>query len=332
MMFVVDGTSEQLQFIPDSPSNPYDNSGNSNNHPGYPHYIYYQNNSLEPGNHILTVNITHMTGEISAIIDYLTYNPSFNSLLEKPDFSQPIPSSTSGSTSITSTGTTTSGPTNTSSIKVPNSGRNAKLISGAVLGSVAGIFLAILLFWFCKRRRTRRKYYREDFKTPITESASTSYIPEPFVLTVPAQLHSPSSKRRSIQDQSQNQIEKWRYESRASKGTSLILTASSSSDQRRNSAPLTASVSRPHITHTESGTQHTQTGESSHEMPEHRSSFFEQTTESQTLTPGGSMRSGVDTQALESQMREIHSRVEMLSTEMSKYMKPPAYENGVSGE
>jgi len=50
----------------------------------YHHFVYFKDDSLEPGDHTLTVTVLNATGNISAIIDYLTYKPTFNNLAEKP--------------------------------------------------------------------------------------------------------------------------------------------------------------------------------------------------------------------------------------------------------
>jgi len=165
--FTVDNNSSTNQFIPGSSSNPYDDDENRSSRAGYPHYVYYQSGPLEPGNHILTVNVTHIINGgmgISAIIDYLVYKPIFSTLSEKPDFSQTASSSVTPSPmSPEPTGTGTTPPSFDSS-----PGANKKVISGAVVGSVIGLALVVFgLWWFCRRRNIQRRYHPE---TPITES------------------------------------------------------------------------------------------------------------------------------------------------------------------
>ncbi|KAK7434587.1 hypothetical protein VKT23_020123 [Stygiomarasmius scandens] len=326
MLFTVDNNSLEHQFMPGS-SNPYDDDENRSSRAGYPHYVYYQSGPLEPGNHILTVNVTHITNGgmgISAIIDYLVYKPIFSTLSEKPDFSQTASSSVTPSPmSPEPTGAGTTPPSFDSS-----PGANKKVISGAVVGSVVGLALVVFgLWWFCRRRKIQRRYHLE---TPITESKLSLAKPEPFVLTVPVNDNLDQKSKRRLPTRDNSQTEEWREEwgeeCHGSKSTRVLSLVSS--EHQQIPTPLASSSFIP----TESRALDTPDTNSLNGNQESRPGSTQNTLTETPSMQGVSRNSTIDTQALESQMREIHSRVEMLSTEMSRYMIPPAYDNGINRE
>jgi hypothetical protein len=150
MSFTVDSTTVKQDFTEFMTSN-------NDSRPGYPHFIYFQIDALEAGNHMLTVSIDSIQGNISAMIDYLTYTPSFANLLEKPDFSHPTPTSTN---ELLPSGSTTS--TTNNVVQRGTHSQNKGAIIGAVIGSVA--LVALAFWWLLQRRRNirRRRVYLED--------------------------------------------------------------------------------------------------------------------------------------------------------------------------
>ncbi|KAK7461759.1 hypothetical protein VKT23_008189 [Stygiomarasmius scandens] len=101
-------------------------------------YLLFNHSSLASGNHTLTLNVTSIFGSRSLIIDYLTYEPNFGSLRDKPHFtstpaSNPEPNNTTG---------------NTSSDK----SLNTKAIAGGVIGGMFVTFTLGLFVWYQRRR------------------------------------------------------------------------------------------------------------------------------------------------------------------------------------
>ncbi|KAK7028931.1 hypothetical protein VNI00_014768 [Paramarasmius palmivorus] len=64
-------------------------------------YLLYENTTLVPGNHTLTLNVTSLANNSDFYIDYITYKSAFSFLHEKPTFirgsdDQPSPAQSSG--------------------------------------------------------------------------------------------------------------------------------------------------------------------------------------------------------------------------------------------
>ncbi|THU90433.1 hypothetical protein K435DRAFT_912027 [Dendrothele bispora CBS 962.96] len=104
------------------------------------HFVYFSNPDLPAGNHTLTATIHSVKGNISAYIDYITYKPIFSTLIDKPDFSDPDP------TSISPPDPTPSG----------NHG-SAAVIAGATIGPLLLITILITSLWFFKQRQKREQ-------------------------------------------------------------------------------------------------------------------------------------------------------------------------------
>ncbi|KIK66659.1 hypothetical protein GYMLUDRAFT_1023288 [Collybiopsis luxurians FD-317 M1] len=62
-------------------------------------FIYFNDSSLGADNHTLTVNLTQVAGNAAFVVDYLMYEPAFDFLSGKPNFTQPSVISGSGSSS-----------------------------------------------------------------------------------------------------------------------------------------------------------------------------------------------------------------------------------------
>ncbi|KAK7454484.1 hypothetical protein VKT23_011239 [Stygiomarasmius scandens] len=147
--------------------------------PTTPHFTYFSAESLEPGNHTLTATITSIKGDIGAYIDYLTYTPSFETLLDKPVFSQ-LPSNTEQS--------------NIESAR----GNHVGIIAGAVVGGLITLVLLGLGGFFLYQKRRIKSF----------PSALSGYVVEPF--TLPHPIH-PERMKGYIPPASSFE-ERWREE------------------------------------------------------------------------------------------------------------------------
>ncbi|KAF5338845.1 hypothetical protein D9758_015580 [Tetrapyrgos nigripes] len=102
-----------------------------------PHFVYYQTKTpLDPGKHNITFVLLEAGGGATVKIDYLTYTPSFRTIMDKPVFSST--SITNSSEDPIPNGESSPGP----SSKSPNLGA----IVGGVVGGV--VFCAMLVFGF----------------------------------------------------------------------------------------------------------------------------------------------------------------------------------------
>jgi hypothetical protein len=110
-----------------------------------PHFIYFTSTTLKPGNHTIQATITDIAGDSVANIDYITYQPSFLTARDKPDFS-------SISTNSTPTGSMELVPTITNETSTP-SPSNGGAIAGGVIGGCALMALIIIGVWLACRRR-----------------------------------------------------------------------------------------------------------------------------------------------------------------------------------
>ncbi|THV06258.1 hypothetical protein K435DRAFT_789667 [Dendrothele bispora CBS 962.96] len=135
-------------------------------------FLFFESTDLHEGNHNLTIDVTEIVGEQSLIIDYLTYQPSFDSIKDKPDFSSGIiPDSTSSAT-----GSPTSSPTAGRNGGVP---ARSPLPLAAIIGSVVGgvvliVTLVAVFCWSRIRSRRSRKKARQYIEPP---SRSREFLP-----------------------------------------------------------------------------------------------------------------------------------------------------------
>jgi len=141
--------SEEKSFFVSSTPNPADLQNSTN-------YLLFSHDSLVPGNHTLTLNVTSIVGSRSFTIDYLTYEPSFGSLSAKPKFTSITNSSSgSGPGSGTTSGNNGSSSGNSSPID-SGSGKssNTGAIAGGVVGGVVAVVIAFgLLVWYRRRNK-----------------------------------------------------------------------------------------------------------------------------------------------------------------------------------
>lgn len=103
-------------------------------------FVLFAAQWLEAGNHTLELKITNCVNQIFAL-DYILYNPAFNSLATKsslPSAQTIIPSSTSQAAVAT------------------NGSLHAAAILGGVLGTVTGLLLILLFVLYRKWLITRR--------------------------------------------------------------------------------------------------------------------------------------------------------------------------------
>ncbi|THV02096.1 hypothetical protein K435DRAFT_775824, partial [Dendrothele bispora CBS 962.96] len=164
MNFKVDDKSTQRTFT-------FNPRFTDSNLPGMPNFVYFSDDALPSGSHNLTVEVTHVEGNITATIDYLTYKPSFDLLADKPVFSS-----------------------QTSSPDLPSSKHsvNAGVIAGAVIGSLVLVALiAGFGFWWLRRRKrmsARRRFsvFSERPATDPDDPKAEMYVTDPFTSTAPS--------------------------------------------------------------------------------------------------------------------------------------------------
>ncbi|KAJ3903805.1 hypothetical protein F5879DRAFT_922769 [Lentinula edodes] len=115
-------------------------SGSTPPHQETPNYQFFSSNLIS-GNHTPFVNVTDAIGNQTFVFDYLTYIPSFESLVSKPDF--------------TDTGTVLPTP---GAVAAPTQGNgnskhvNTSVIVGCVVGGLVGLtFLAAFAFIIARR-------------------------------------------------------------------------------------------------------------------------------------------------------------------------------------
>ncbi|KAF8827751.1 hypothetical protein HHX47_DHR4000260 [Lentinula edodes] len=144
--FSVDGYSTSQTFTANTAAN--NGLTNSTNYP------FYSNTSLSSGNHTLTVNVTSVSGNLPFIIDYLTYQPNFDNIDSKPNFTAQagIGSSTGPDSNPGSSAGSTSSDTTSKS--------HAGAIAGGVIGGLLAIaaILGGILLWRRRSRFDKPKY------------------------------------------------------------------------------------------------------------------------------------------------------------------------------
>ncbi|KAF5365430.1 hypothetical protein D9758_010852 [Tetrapyrgos nigripes] len=135
----------QMNFTVDSNTTLTTFSSDSITEIGIPHFLYFENQSLQPGNHTMVATITLVQGNTSASIDYLTYKPAFGTVLEKPVFSPPTLQSPPNT------------PPQTTAPDGPNHRSRTPIIAGSVSASVVVVTLGLLLFWWTRRSWKQRQ-------------------------------------------------------------------------------------------------------------------------------------------------------------------------------
>ncbi|KAF9061261.1 hypothetical protein BDP27DRAFT_1488808 [Rhodocollybia butyracea] len=163
MTFTLDNNSTSKMFTYE----PFD----SLQLPGFSNFEYFSQDNLTPGNHTLITEVTQIQGGgISAVIDYLTYTPSWTFLFEKPNFAN------SNSTN------NTMGEANSHETKLTTKEKTS-IITGSVIGGV--ITLAMICLFFMRLFRFLKK-------SPTQLEDSLEVI-EPFPIEIDkATLHQSS--------------------------------------------------------------------------------------------------------------------------------------------
>ncbi|KAF5343893.1 hypothetical protein D9758_012119 [Tetrapyrgos nigripes] len=226
----------------------------------------------------------------------------------------------------------------TSAIASPSIHRqNTGLIIGAVVGPVA--FLALLALctgWWCLRRKSNSTGHRQNDKEESAEvksSALLETIVDPFI-AVPLSLPYLSQGRLSAQSSDQE------ISHPSAQGSSKRLTGATVYSEHRSSA-LSSPSWQSQSYNGGFGIEISSVQGNNGPLPVHgakaRVPDVETRPMSTQLQPAGrpdstGQISVTSTQTLESQLRAMQTRVEMLTSEMnhmSIYMEePPAYDNG----
>lgn len=142
--FTLDGqTTSSSLFVP---------SGTTSSHTETPQYLFFSAGDIEAGNHTLLMNVTQAVGSQSFAFDYLTYQPSFSTLVNKPNFNSSLSTSTSSATSSSASSTATSSSTSVASTM---KGNHVGAIVGGVVGGLA-LILAGILFLMCRGRKQKK--------------------------------------------------------------------------------------------------------------------------------------------------------------------------------
>ncbi|KAK7029446.1 hypothetical protein VNI00_014580 [Paramarasmius palmivorus] len=94
-------------------------------------YLFFNSTALTPGNHSLLVSLTDIGGIQSFQLDYLTYNPSYSFISEKPSFN-----SRGDSPGTKTVGNTGPSPSNTTGANQDQGSQ--KSLSGVQIGGIVG--------------------------------------------------------------------------------------------------------------------------------------------------------------------------------------------------
>ncbi|KAJ7903233.1 hypothetical protein B0H13DRAFT_1466468, partial [Mycena leptocephala] len=146
--------SLQIEFMLDGSTT----TANFTRDPAYvtkPHFTYFSSGTLKSGNHTLVGKILAAVGSPSpaAQIDYITYKPSFLTLVDKPNFgSSPGNVNSSHSTNAPSPTAPTASPS-------PSASSHKTVPVGAISGGVVGALFLIAcilgVLWVVQAKRKR---------------------------------------------------------------------------------------------------------------------------------------------------------------------------------
>jgi hypothetical protein len=129
-----------------------------------PDFLFYGNDSLSEGDHVLTINVTEITGDQSFILDSIIYTASYASLATMPEVVLPsIPF-------VVAT------PLSQSRQGRPNIGA---IVGGVVGGLVAVFALGVIFFW---RRRQKSVEEEEVVRPYITDEFLAKALPGSVVV------------------------------------------------------------------------------------------------------------------------------------------------------
>ncbi|KIK66661.1 hypothetical protein GYMLUDRAFT_55376 [Collybiopsis luxurians FD-317 M1] len=140
-------------------------------------FIYFNDSSLSAGNHTLTVNLTQVAGNAAFVVDYLMYEPTFDFLSGKPNFTQP--SATNGS------GPSSAGPSPTGSRgdSSHQSHVHIGVIVGGVIGGVAALcFIALGVFLYVRQQKRQQGREYHDERPTIPTGTEPSFIARPLII------------------------------------------------------------------------------------------------------------------------------------------------------
>ncbi|KAF8194205.1 hypothetical protein BJ912DRAFT_924282 [Pholiota molesta] len=119
-------------------------------------FVFFDQEGLSAGPHMLVLNVTDIRNQIF-ILDYIVYTPSFSSQATMPDLT--ATSTTTGSTTPTNLSTNSNSATQTA-IGANQGNAQSKstpigAIVGGVLGGLAVLVLAVILFLYLRRQRSK---------------------------------------------------------------------------------------------------------------------------------------------------------------------------------
>jgi hypothetical protein len=147
-----------------------------NNYGQVSNTLMFSDNTIQPGDHILVVNITQSVNQ-TLMLDYITYLPSFSTLATMPNL-------TSTTSTTSSAGVPASTTLSTQSITASSQGNNVGNSKSAPIGAIVGVvvgglaaiaILFFLLFWLRKRRG--KEDYSQNNLIPFRETSyDTSLI------------------------------------------------------------------------------------------------------------------------------------------------------------
>ncbi|KAK7461762.1 hypothetical protein VKT23_008192 [Stygiomarasmius scandens] len=129
-------------------------------------YLLFEHSSLAPGNHTLKLNVTGIVQPRTFTIDYLTYEPSFDSLDAKPNFT---------SIQRTSSGSNRDSPSGNVGTSFGKSSNTRAIVGGVVSGGVAMIVSSLFVWYLCYRRQKIRKDTGE-FGTAFISSSEVANL------------------------------------------------------------------------------------------------------------------------------------------------------------
>ncbi|KAF7329531.1 hypothetical protein MKEN_00215800 [Mycena kentingensis (nom. inval.)] len=143
------------------------------------HFLYFSATALEAGNHSLVATILDVAGTAGAEvkIDYLTYQPTFGTVHDKPRFQL---SSGDGGGGGTAAGGEAAAGNATDGGSAGGDGAGNKVPVGAIVGAAVGaVIFALLIFLglFCFRRRRQQR--RKRRLAPQLDLTSEPFLAHP---------------------------------------------------------------------------------------------------------------------------------------------------------
>ncbi|KAF8878213.1 hypothetical protein BD779DRAFT_1628616, partial [Infundibulicybe gibba] len=115
-------------------------------------YLFFSDDYLASGDHTLLINVTR-ADNLTFVMDYLTYSPSFTSLATKPNFTAPATPTSPAPVPPASISVTTS-----PSSARPAASKNRSDI-GDIIGGVVGAVVTLMLVLFIIHNRRRRHQF-----------------------------------------------------------------------------------------------------------------------------------------------------------------------------